>query len=62
MIRLHLFGLRPTTIVVAPCFANANAVAAPIPEVAPGYYTLELTVEDRLGEKFGSASINFRVR
>ncbi len=31
-------------------------------DIAPGHYTIELTIEDRKGDKFGNATIDLRVR
>ena len=31
-------------------------------DLAPGYYTVELTIKDRKGDKFGSGSIDMKVR
>ena len=33
-----------------------------VPRIGRGYYTLELTVEDKKGGKFGGGTINFRIR
>ena len=31
-------------------------------DIPAGHYTLELTIEDKKGNKFGSGMIDFRVR
>ncbi len=31
-------------------------------DLSTGYYTLELTLEDKIGQKFGSGTIDFRIR